>query len=591
MAPSFRGADTRLLLLDDARPCAAGALRVGPMQPARASADRHDATPTKSMSSSQRASERPGRVTRQPQSASSDTLDERLEGVPTFLAKLVKILDSGEYNGIIEWSPSGHSFIVLQPRRFAKEVLPRYFKHNNFASFIRQLNIYGFHKIVGPHDGTLSVLGDQQVLHEVCEFRSAVFQRGNYQPLVGLRRKAGTPEAAQMRAANPDLQRAFRDIVAIKQQQERVQRQLQDLQEQNQTLWTDVLALRERHSEQARVIKKILRFLLGVYQASGGLQGAASRHLRQVLDVAQPAALMGEVAHDVATPAAAAHLRSRSEPLMPDHDAPATAPGSAAADQQKQLVQLTPYPLIDTPAGRSPSAWPPLVQLSDSDEPTVVQEVRPPAGAGAGVDTNDAASAPTMALVSRHKHDLPPKGVAGPAVSAAGQPADSGLRPLIGAAPMMPLRQAASAQPALSAKLPTAHADGHDASADNILSAVSTMPQQLAGLQHEVDAIGTDIRAFSEQLANGAYGVDGNQLSLLLQNMAQSDGDLSTEPNLPDLDDLPLEALGAAHNPLGPEVQLLSPADSSATPLSATDNGAPVLPAVDASPLAKRRRE
>ena len=53
----------------------------------------------------------------------------------------------------MSWSEDGKSFIIKDIATLTSQILPKHFKHNNFASFVRQLNMYGFHKIRSNSDG------------------------------------------------------------------------------------------------------------------------------------------------------------------------------------------------------------------------------------------------------------------------------------------------------------------------------------------------------------------------------------------------------------------------------------------------------
>lgn len=75
--------------------------------------------------------------------------------IPPFVLKLSSFLNNGRNSDLIRWSEKGDSFVVLDEEEFAKKLIPEMFKHNNYASFVRQLNMYGFHKRVGLSDNSM----------------------------------------------------------------------------------------------------------------------------------------------------------------------------------------------------------------------------------------------------------------------------------------------------------------------------------------------------------------------------------------------------------------------------------------------------
>lgn len=65
----------------------------------------------------------------------------------SFLQKTFDILSEASLSSVVSWSGDGNSFAVQDVKGFSEQVLPKYFKHCNFPSFVRQLNMYGFHKL------------------------------------------------------------------------------------------------------------------------------------------------------------------------------------------------------------------------------------------------------------------------------------------------------------------------------------------------------------------------------------------------------------------------------------------------------------
>ncbi|GER30883.1 heat stress transcription factor [Striga asiatica] len=102
-----------------------------------------------------------------------------------FLTKTYNLVDDRESDDVVSWNDGGTAFVVWKTAEFAKDLLPNYFKHNNFSSFVRQLNTYGFRKTVP----------------DKWEFANENFKRGQKDLLVHIRRRKNAPAVAKTAAA------------------------------------------------------------------------------------------------------------------------------------------------------------------------------------------------------------------------------------------------------------------------------------------------------------------------------------------------------------------------------------------------------
>lgn len=113
-----------------------------------------------------------------------------------FIHKLYNILEDEDLKDLIWWSPSGSSFLIRPTERFSR-ALATYFKHTNIASFVRQLNMYGFHKVSNDHskDVQQQTQSGSEATGEsikIWEFRHSmgIFKRGDIEGLKLIKRRS-----------------------------------------------------------------------------------------------------------------------------------------------------------------------------------------------------------------------------------------------------------------------------------------------------------------------------------------------------------------------------------------------------------------
>jgi hypothetical protein len=191
--------------------------------------------------------------------------------VPAFLTKTYEFLDVPENNHLISWNSEGNAFIVKNINEFAEQILPKYFKHNNFASFVRQLNMYDFHKT--RHEDNEN------------EFRHKFFKRGQRNLLSQIKRKSHEPHdnydhimstsrTSELNKVKKETQQFSSEIGVLKGRQGELEKtvktmnaQNQKLTEENKVLWGELTKSKEKYEKK---MEKMMLFICSMVQNGDG---------------------------------------------------------------------------------------------------------------------------------------------------------------------------------------------------------------------------------------------------------------------------------------------------------------------------------
>ncbi|KAI3730494.1 hypothetical protein L1987_61664 [Smallanthus sonchifolius] len=187
--------------------------------------------------------------------------------IAPFLSKCYEMVDDPSTDALISWSPTNDSFIVWNEAEFTAELLPKYFKHSNYSSFQRQLNIYGFRKSDTDR----------------WEFANDCFIKGQKHLLKSINRKKAMVVTAQQKVSHqklpePDIvnqhetnryANLWKEVESLKTDKNMLMQELVKQRQHQETSKTKMLVLREQVKGMEKNQHQMLSFIVMAMQSPG----------------------------------------------------------------------------------------------------------------------------------------------------------------------------------------------------------------------------------------------------------------------------------------------------------------------------------
>uniref|UniRef100_A0A4W5N3R0 Heat shock transcription factor 1 n=1 Tax=Hucho hucho TaxID=62062 RepID=A0A4W5N3R0_9TELE len=312
--------------------------------------------------------------------------------VPAFLTKLWTLIEDRDTDPLICWSPNGNSFHVFDQGRFSKEVLPKYFKHNNMTSFVRQLNMYGFRKVVHIEQGGLV-----KPEKDDMEFQHPYFIRGQEPLLENIKRKVtnvSNVKHEDLKMSSDDVSKILTNVQNIKGKQETIDSQIIAMKHENETLWREVASLRQKHVQQQKVVNKLIQFLVTLVQSNRVL--GMKRKIPLMLNDSSSAHSMPKYSRQYSLEHLQASLQASSS-ISPS-GSPFTSTGLFTAESSlnngpiiSDVTDLAQESHVEVTNEWMEESTSPLVHIKEEPSSHMLEEVCPAevviGGAGVQVDT------------------------------------------------------------------------------------------------------------------------------------------------------------------------------------------------------------